>query len=289
MSKFRLSLRQKIHFENVHECYEQHYYDRSALLYRQKFMLDVLLQGINLNGCKVADVACGSGHTSLMLRERFPDIQLVGLDISAKACADYRKNVGAEAYEIDLTRGLTLDADYDLAIVIGGLHHCVVDLPAALHTVNSLVKPGGRIAMYEPSRRFFLQVVRELWYRFDRHFDHQTEAALDHQQIFELVSDEYAVEILKYFGGPAFYGVLNSMILRIPLSMKPWLTPSLIWAETIYNRLPGKLPFPAFVARWKKADRTRSERREQAMPEICAPLTKLPTTEIGGTSFPGVS
>lgn len=251
-SRVRLSLRQKVHFENAHDWYEQHYYDRSAMRYRQRFMLDVLLQGIDLNGCTVADVACGSGHNSRLLRERFPHVRLVGFDISAKACADYRKNVGSEAHEIDLTSGLLMDADFDLVMVIGGLHHCVVDLPGAMRTVDSLVKPGGRIAMYEPNRHFFLQAIRELWYRCDRHFDHQTEAALDHQQLFDLVADHYRVELVKHFGGPALYGVLNSMILRVPLALKPWITPALLWAESVYNQLPGRLPFPAFLARWKK-------------------------------------
>jgi SAM-dependent methyltransferase len=246
------SERQREHFDAVHDRYERHYYDPTSMRYRQRYLYDVLLRDIDLNHCDVADLACGSGHTSQMLQNRYPNIRLCGFDISTRACKDYRKNVGAEAHQYDLTRGEDLGRRFDFALIIGGLHHCVTDLPGTLATIDRMLKPGGRFAMYEPNSRYFLQTVRTLWYRLDRNFDSETEEALDHDELLKLMGPRFDVEVLRYFGGPSFYLIFNSMILRVPVAWKPWLAPPLEVMEDIYNCLPGRLPYPGFVARWRK-------------------------------------
>jgi len=250
------SSRQKHHFESVHDAYERHYYDATAMRYRKRYLYDVLLGGLDLNGMDVADLACGSGHNSLVIQDRFPGARLMGFDISAKACDDYCRNVGAEAREADLTQPVEFERQFDFALIVGGLHHCVADLPGAFVTINRLLKPGGRLAMYEPNRRFVLQAVRDLWYRYDKNFDHATEAALDHDEILEMAGSSYEAEFVKHFGGPAFYLIFNSMITRVPISVKPVIAPPLMVCEAVYNALPGRLAFPAFVARWQKRSST---------------------------------
>ena len=48
-----------------------------------------------------------------------------------------------------------------------------------------------------------------------------------------------------YFGGPAYFLIYNSLVMRVPLSIKRYVAPPLFWAETAWNALPGKRPFPA--------------------------------------------
>jgi ubiquinone/menaquinone biosynthesis C-methylase UbiE len=108
-------------------------------------------------GSFVADLACGSGHNSLALRGYFPSIHTTGNDIAEEACRDYRANTGAVAHLVDLTKPDSPDQSHDTALVIGGLHHCVMDLSAALKNVASIVRPGGHFMMMEPSDDSFLK------------------------------------------------------------------------------------------------------------------------------------
>jgi hypothetical protein len=58
------STRQKQHYEAIHTNYEDHYYDAQSMAYRERFYYDPLFEGLDLNGCRVADLASGSGHNS---------------------------------------------------------------------------------------------------------------------------------------------------------------------------------------------------------------------------------
>ena len=122
------SEKQKIHYEEIHDAYEAHYYDPTSEDFRRRFIVGPLLEGVNLDGKLVADLASGSGMNSTMLLERFPNANVVGFDISASACAAYRERTGRDAHELDLTRGEDPGIRADAAMIIGGLHHCISDM-----------------------------------------------------------------------------------------------------------------------------------------------------------------
>lgn len=245
---------QKAHYEKIHDAYEMHYYDDSSMAYRHRFIYDPLFGDADLKGASVADLACGSGHNTLALRSYFPDIRAKGFDISESACRDYRLLTGFPAAEIDLTRPATFTETFDGALVIGGLHHCVADLPQTFANVARLVRPGGRFMMMEPNDDFLLSAVRRLWYRSDHWFDADTEAALKHDRIARSARPYFEPEKVVYFGGPAFYLILNSLITRVPLSVKPALSRLLFPLEKLYGAIPGKAPFAAFLAVWRRTD-----------------------------------
>lgn len=245
--------RQKRHYETIHDDYESHYYDATSMRYRDEVVYDWLFGGESFAGQRVADVACGNGATSLALRRRFPSADTIGFDISPPACEAYRAATGAPAHQVDLTSALPPDVGaFDAAMVIGGIHHCVYDLPAAFANLARLVKPGGKLLMMEPNSRFLLQGVRDWWYRKDRYFDHQTEEALSHQAIADMAGASFGVDRVRYFGGPAFYLILNSLVTRVPLRWKPGLAPLLMPIEHGWNKLPGERTFPAFMAVWTR-------------------------------------
>src|SRR5262245_36293910 len=164
-------LRQQQHYETIHDDYERHYYDASSMAFRSRFVYDVLFDGIDLNGKLVADLASGSGHNSLAVLHRFPGARVVGIDISPKACASYERLTGSKAYQLDLTAGRAPGITVDVAMVVGGLHHCVSDLPATLRTIAGIVRPRGLLLMFEPNREYLLEGARRLWYRLDRYFE----------------------------------------------------------------------------------------------------------------------
>lgn len=246
------SARQKQHYTKIHRIYEEHYYDRWSMRYRDKFIYPLIWQGLDLNGLTVAELACGSGHNSQALLARFPQARFVGFDISPSACSAYRDKLGFPALEVDLTKPIEVEERFDMAFVVGGLHHCVVDLDQTLKNVAKILKPGGTFVMLEPNARFFLEAVRQVWYRADGSFDSETEHALDHDVLLRQATPFFHPHSLDYFGGPAFFGVLNSMILRIPLWLKPLLSPPLMAAESLWNRMPGRVLHNVFLARWKR-------------------------------------
>src|SRR5687768_9482207 len=68
------TLRQKQLYEDMHAAYTAHYYDEPSLRFRREFLIAPLVAGLDFNGRQVADLACGAGFNSQLLREVFPDV-----------------------------------------------------------------------------------------------------------------------------------------------------------------------------------------------------------------------
>ena len=249
-----LGIRQQSHFESLHSLYEQHQYHPSVMEYRRRFIYGPMFSDLDLHGARVIELCSGSGHNSLYLKEKFPGVSVTGLDISRAACADYENRVGAPCKLLDLTEpGGKISDTFDIAFVVGGLHHCIANLEAVLSNVAAMLKPGGRLLMMEPSNQFFLDPVRRLWYRLDKQmFDVQTERALNHDELVAMAGGNFKVESLKFFGGPGCAFILNGMVFRIPLRVKSFTAPFLLKAEATWNLLPWRVCHFLFLARWKR-------------------------------------
>jgi len=248
---------QKALFEWIGDLYAAHYYDASSLKYRREFILGPLLSdaGMNLSNSRVAELACGGGHTSAILQEWFPGVQCTGFDILPAACADYRRVTGCTAYEMDLTKPVepgACGAAFDVVMTIGGLHHCVLDLSQAIKNIATLVRPGGLFLMMEPNSHYVFEAVKRLCYRLDKSFEPATEGAIDHSALVSLAAPWFRVRKVRYLGGPAFFLIQNSMITRVPLSMKPAMSRILFPIERLYCRLPGRRFHAFFVAVWER-------------------------------------
>ena len=241
---------QRQHIETILHEYDAHALDNWSERYRDEFILEPLWRGLNLAGMRVADLACGSGYNTTALVKRFPTAQPQGFDIAPSACLAYQTRTGFSARECDLTMPMEATEEFDAAIVIGGLHHCVADLRQALNNIAGLLKPGGLFLMMEPNNRFFLEVVRKFWYRHDRLFDTNNENALAHDEILALAEQNFVLKDVNYFGGPAFFGIYNSLVLRIPVAVKPIISPPLMIAERVWSTIPGTRMHNAFLARW---------------------------------------
>ena len=247
------SERQKAHYESIHDDYDRHYFDDASMQFREQFIYDVLLKGVDLKNKRMADLCSSSGNNSKAVKAREPSLDITGFDISAKAVEAYRELNDADAYELDLTKGEIPDVEpFDIAMVIGGLHHCVVDLEGTFKTLAKIVKPGGTLLMYEPNAKYVLEGARAFWYKFDRYFDAETEAALDHDRIAKMAQDDFVPQSVKYMGGPAYFLIYNSLITRMPQQTKDVLKAPIFGAERAYNKLPGKRAYPYFIANWKR-------------------------------------
>ena len=245
---------QKQHYEEIHEAYEDAYYDAWSLRYRDRFIIKSLFEGLDLDGHRVAEIACGNGHNSLLVKKRFPGVETVGFDISEKACGAYEKLTGRRAVPFDLTQSYDgPEGGFDAALVVGGLHHMVRDLPAAVANLDRLLKPGGRLLLVEPNRHFLMQRVRDIWYRLDHYFEASSERALTIEEILDASAGRFVLETIRYFGGPAYFLVLNSLIFRLPERAKTRVAPALFKAEEIWQKISRPQFFPAFHAHLVKA------------------------------------
>lgn len=140
------------------------FFDRFTPTYddsRVDFMVDELTR---LGpGARVVDLGCGDGSVLLHLTDRVPDLRVVGVDPSPR----YVER-GREA-GLDVRTGSILDPDlgddigdgYDAALIVAVLHHLVgrtrgqsrAHVRAALANAASLLRPGGRLLIYEPTYR----------------------------------------------------------------------------------------------------------------------------------------
>lgn len=243
---------QEQHYERIHDAYTAHYFDPCASDYRKRFIVGALFDGQDLSGQRIADLAAGSGFNSLLLHEIWPSAETVGFDISARACKAYEANVGSAARHVDLSVDQDFEPEFDTILVIGGLHHCVNDLPATLRNVARLLKPGGRLFFYEPNADFLLQRLRDWWYRRDAYFDHATERALTYEELLGLGQKHFEPERILYLGGPAYFLVLNSLITRVPLRSKRVLAALLFPIEKLWNTLGSRHGCPAVAAVWRR-------------------------------------
>jgi len=245
--------RQRAHYERIHDAYRDHYYDDLSMRYRDEFVIGPLLRGLDLSGKSVVELACGDGHNTRLIAERFPGADFLGIDVSETACSEYARVAGFPAAVGDLTAEICLDRRFDMAFVVGGLHHCHRHLDAVLDNVHRMLVPGGLFAMVEPNARFLLEGVRRAWYRADAYFDADTEQALDHDALVAAARGRFTPLDVEFIGGPAYFTVLNSLVLRIPKTVKSATAPFATAAERFYRRIRSPAAHPMFIARWTAA------------------------------------
>ena len=104
-------------------------------------------------GTRVADVACGSGNSTLALARRFPNSTFVGYDLDAEAVAMARSRAGEltnVSFEVADAATLTSEEPYGAAFVFLAVHDQARPLEV-LTSIRSILEPGGTFLMDEPS------------------------------------------------------------------------------------------------------------------------------------------
>jgi SAM-dependent methyltransferase len=243
---------QSEHYDRILHEYDEAYGDPESLEYRRRFFLSPLWRGLNLNGKDVADLAAGSGHTTIALKAQFPEARVVGFDVSERAVRSYVARTGCAAHLWDMTGGDAPLQGLDVAVVVGGLHHCIRSIETVLRNIAHMLRPGGVLLMVEPNRDTFLEPVRRLWYRRDDYFESSTEGALSHDQLFAAGQRWFESVRVRYMGGLAYFVVYNSLVLRVPPAIKRKIARPLMTFESLTNRFPGSFLYPYFIAEWTR-------------------------------------
>src|SRR5687767_11781970 len=241
---------QQEHYDNIAADYEAHYSDEWSLEYRRKFIYDPLFEGLNLDGMKVLDAMCGSGQTTNCLVTRGADV--TGLDISNEVIDTFQARwPAAKVLRRSLLDSGLPDNAFDCVVVVGGLHHIHPHVKGAVREIHRVLKPGGHFCFMEPHSGSLPDLVRRVWYRFDRFFS-DNEAAIDVGALEKDFAEQLELKRLTHLGNVAFLLVLNSLIFRIPHGAKKIFAPWLLKVEPLINRLQTKLTSCFVVAQWQK-------------------------------------
>lgn len=114
----------------------------------------------------VLDVGCGGGQLLLELAKRHPQWRLTGLDLSPGQIARANKRAKAAGAKINFVQGsalaLPFAADsFDAVISVASLKHWP-DAARGLAEIYRVLKPGGRMWVFEVDRGCSLEEARQL-------------------------------------------------------------------------------------------------------------------------------
>ena len=241
---------QQAHYDRIAENYDAHYNDACSQEYRIRFQYEPVFAGINLSGRRVLEAMCGSGHTTQYLLAK--GARVTGLDISAREIDSFRQSwPNSEAICASLLdSGLENDA-FDCVVVSGGLHHVHPHLGEAVNEIHRVLKPGGHLCFIEPHARSLTDTFRKLWYKHDSLFA-ENEAAIDVRKLKHEFASSFNFNFEIYLGNLGYLLVLNSMVFRVPLALKPLYTPIVLKMEAALNKVLGQSLSCNVIAQWQK-------------------------------------
>jgi SAM-dependent methyltransferase len=198
----------------------------------------------------VLDAMCGSGQTTEYLLARGANV--TGLDISNEVIDTFRARwTNATAVKRSLLDSGLPDNSFDCIAIVGGLHHIHPDVRRAMSELHRILKPGGYLCFMEPHSGSLPDLIRRVWYKFDHYFA-DNEAAIDVTRLQRDFANQFELKQVNYLGNVAFLFVLNSLIFRIPHSVKKFYSPLAMKLESIVGKLQVKLNSCFAVAQLQK-------------------------------------
>ena len=123
-----------------------------------------MLRFLPANPGRLLDVGCGEGAFGKSVRDKFPDCEVWGAEISP-AAADIAATRLHTVKQGDFLETAFPQGHFDVITMNDSLEH-MVDTHAALAKVRSLLKPGGALIVSFPNVRYY-QNVRDLVFRND--------------------------------------------------------------------------------------------------------------------------
>jgi len=121
-----------------------------ALTSREKVFRENLLKQAEIRtGDRILDLACGTGTFAVMVKSRYPDVKVAGLDVDPRVLALAREKTQKAGVDVLFEAGVSVAMPYDsgvLDIVFSSLffHHLnTVDKLLTMKDVLRVLKPGG--------------------------------------------------------------------------------------------------------------------------------------------------
>lgn len=126
-------------------------YDPLLWLMREKrFKNDLIEQARVINGNRVLDVGCGTGTLAMMIKEIYPETEVVGLDADSKILGIARAKAAKAGINLTLDHGMAdqlpyEDNSFDRVLSSLFLHHLTTENKRrTLREVFRVLSSGGR-------------------------------------------------------------------------------------------------------------------------------------------------
>ncbi len=190
---------QKEHFESISEKYFSTRKDIKHNLVKEATW-ETFFSQLDLDfdsKPEVLEAMCGAGDGYDILSKYIPDFEYSAFDYSEKM-VDFAKEKfqGKNIYWADITK-LNQVEEYDLILVIGGLHHVYQHKELAVENISKALKPNGYFICYEPTHNnILLRKVREYTYKKNALFDEETERAFTTNELNTLMQT-YNLDLVK--------------------------------------------------------------------------------------------
>ena len=171
--------RQRAHFESISARYLLARGSATHLALKALLWNDFLSRNAHRLGRvrSVLEPMCGYGEGKAILEAGLGTrFEYVGFDYSRPLVEEASRRLpGCRLFVQDVTR-FEADAQFDLVILIGGLHHVHEQTGEVLRRLGRALKPGGTMISFEPTHNNAItRAVRERVYRRNSLFDAQTE------------------------------------------------------------------------------------------------------------------
>lgn len=143
----------------------------------EKKMKQALINQLQLSGTEtILDFGCGSGTLAIMMKEQYPSVNIVGVDVDAEIIAIAEKKIKAEGLAISIKKydgeSLSLFAHQQFDKIVSSLvfHHLPTRKKRTIFSqLYRLVKPGGElhIADFGKAKNLYAKMAFGLFRRFD--------------------------------------------------------------------------------------------------------------------------
>lgn len=166
---------------------------------------------------KVLDLCTGTGDLAGILKEKYPQAKVIGIDFSEKMLEIARKkHPGIEFIQADITNLPLENESFDLCIISFGLRN-IENMERVLKEIHRVLKPGGifiNLDLGKPNKffNFFLKPYMYLWITFLGKFFHGDETPYKYLAVSNetFSSQKELVEIFRQIG---FSGIKNKNYL----------------------------------------------------------------------------
>ncbi|MBI3151992.1 MAG: class I SAM-dependent methyltransferase [Chloroflexi bacterium] len=137
---------------------------------------DMLAQMGDLNSKRILDVGCGTGTLAAMVKQMYPDAEVVGLDGDSQILEIARSKAKSLGVDIRFEQGMSFDlpypdASFDVVLTSFMLHHLEKDAKQkTAKEMYRVLRPDGRLIgmdFTEP-RNIFGKTVMSLARPFER-------------------------------------------------------------------------------------------------------------------------